>query len=161
MRKVKENDTVTVTYDGILKDGEIFESSQDTGPLSFQLGSNAVMAAFEETVLGMQQGETRSVTVAPEHAFGFRQEELVVTVPKNSVSENIEAKPGMILALNMEKEGQQHKVPALVTDVCGDQLTVDFNHPLAGQELIYKITVQAINEESCNTTNGAGCGCGN
>lgn len=143
MQRVKENDSVTVIYDGAVQDGEIFESSDDTGPLQFTLGTQSVMPLFEEAVLGMAVDEKKSITIPPTEAYGDRVEQLVQDIDR-SVFEGKDIRPGMTLSMDMEKEGKTHKVPATVTAISDDSVTVDFNHPLAGQTIVYTITLKEI-----------------
>ncbi|MGV1098286.1 FKBP-type peptidyl-prolyl cis-trans isomerase [Thiovibrio sp. JS02] len=143
MQRVKENDSVTIVYEGLLASGEKFESSQETGPLQFQLGTGSVLPAFEEAVLGMAVRESRSVTVPAEAAYGKKDENLIMTVPRENFAEQT-IKAGMILGMSMEKEGQRHTVPATVVALDKKNVTVDFNHPLAGQEITYQITLLSI-----------------
>ncbi len=156
MQRVSENDTVTIVYDGLLSTGEKFDSSQDTGPLQFQMGSGGVLPAFEQALLGMAVKETKSLTVAAKDAYGLKNEDLVMTVSRQGFADQPIA-PGMILGMDMEHDGQQHKVPATVLAVDADTMTVDFNHPLAGQDITYQITLLSIDTPVTET---AGCGCG-
>ena len=156
MQRVSENDSVTIVYDGLLSTGEKFDSSQDTGPLQFQLGDGSVLPAFEQAVLGMAAQETRSITVLAKDAYGLKNEELIMTVNRRSFADQPLAE-GMILGMNMEQDGQQHKVPATVLSVAAETVTVDFNHPLAGQDITYQITLLSIDTPAAE---GAGCGCG-
>lgn len=155
MQRVSENDTVTIIYDGLLPSGEQFDSSQDTGPLQFQLGSGSVLPAFEQAVLGMAAQETKSITVAAKDAYGLKNEDLILTVSRQGLADQAIA-PGMILGLNMEKDGEQHKVPATVLAVAAETVTVDFNHPLAGQDITYRITLLSIDTPAAEE---ADCGC--
>ncbi len=156
MQRVSENDSVTIIYDGLLSTGEKFDSSQDTGPLQFQLGSGSVLPAFEQAVLGMAPRETKSITVAAKDAYGLKNEDLIMTVGSQGFTGQPLA-PGMILGMNMENDGQQHTVPATVLAVGAQTMTVDFNHPLAGQDVTYQITLLSIDTPAAK---GAGCGCG-
>lgn len=156
MQRVSENDSVTIVYDGLLATGEQFDSSQDTGPLRFQLGTGSVLPAFEQAVLGMAAQETKSITVAAKDAYGLRNEDLIMTVSNQGFAGQSIA-PGMILGMNMERDGQQHKVPATVLAVDEKTMTVDFNHPLAGQDITYRITLLSIDTP---VAEAAGCGCG-
>lgn len=144
MQPAQPGDQVTIVYDGILASGEVFESSADTGPLEFTLGDGTIMPAFEAAVLGMAAGESKNIKVPPQNAYGQRNEELVHTVPRSAVNTQADLVPGMVIGMTMERDGKAHQVPAMITGVNGDQITVDFNHPLAGQELIYRITVQSV-----------------
>ena len=155
MQRVSENDSVTIVYDGLLPTGEKFDSSEDTGPLQFQLGTGSVLPAFEQAVLGMTAKETKAITVAAKDAYGLKNEDLIMTVSRQGLGDQPIA-PGMILGLNMEQDGQQHKVPATVLSVDAQTVTVDFNHPLAGQDITYRITLLSIDTPAAEAT---GCGC--
>ncbi len=143
MQRVKENDTVTVVYEGTVNNGDTFESSSDTGPLEFTMGTQSVMPLFEEAVLGMAVGESKSINIPPQDAYGVRHDELVQDIDRAILQEK-DVQPGMTLGLDMEKDGKKHKIPATVTAIKDDAVTVDFNHPLAGQTLTYSITLKEI-----------------
>lgn len=167
MKTAQPADFVTVIYEGFLENGEIFESSSDTGPLKFQIGYGTVMPCFEEGILGMKVDETKEIQLAPQDAYGERQEELVQTLNRSSWNNNADIKPGVVVAMNMEKDGETHQVPAMVTDVQGDMVTVDYNHPLAGEKIIFKITLQEIERKASSiplatpSISDTGCGCTN
>lgn len=144
MQQVKENDRVTVHYQGSLANGEIFESSSDSGPLSFKVGSGTALPTFERAVIGMKAGETRAISIGPEEGYGPRYEELEIRVKRENLGREGELQPGMVVAMDLEKEGQTHRLPAMVVELDEEYATVDFNHPLAGQELFYSITVAKI-----------------
>ena len=144
MKKAEFGDIVTIIYDGVLSDGNIFDSSDDSGPLEFQIGSTSVLPGFEDAILDMTEGETKTIQLPQEQAYGPKNKELIQTVDRKNLSPDIDPKPGMILGLTMAKEGVDHKVPAIITDVAGDLITVDYNHPLAGQTLIFHLTLQSI-----------------
>ena len=89
MNKVKNGDRVKVHYTGKLKDGELFDTSRERQPLEFIVGNREMMPGLENGVIGMEAGDTKSIEVLPEEAFGPRQEALVVEVKKSSLPENI------------------------------------------------------------------------
>lgn len=165
MQRVKTGDCVTIEYEGTLESGDVFETTAEVGPLEFEVGTNAVLPAFEKTVIGMAPGETRQLEVAPEEAYGPRREELVQTFDRSVFGPGLEPKTGMVLGMTLEREGNKKKVPGLVTAVTGGTVTIDFNHPLAGQKLLFTITLQGI----AQPVNGSGpdggggvpsgCGC--
>ncbi|MBC8318010.1 MAG: peptidylprolyl isomerase [Desulfobulbaceae bacterium] len=163
MKTAQLNDFVTVIYEGFLENGEIFESSSDTGPLDFQIGYASVMRCFEEGVIGMKVDETKEIQLGPKDAYGERQEDLVHTLNRSSWNKDADIKPGITVAMNMEKDGETHQIPATVTDVQGDMVTVDYNHPLAGQKIIFKITLKKIERKAPSipmNTPGPDSGCG-
>ena len=102
------------------------------------------MIAFEKAVLGMEINESREIRLQPEEAYGLPKEELIHTLSRSIWDEKADIKPGVVLGMTMEKDGEQHQVPAMVTEVSGDKVTVDFNHPLAGKQILYKITLQNL-----------------
>ncbi|MBU0483469.1 MAG: FKBP-type peptidyl-prolyl cis-trans isomerase [Proteobacteria bacterium] len=144
MQKAKKDDFVTVTYEGLLRNGDVFETADDTGPLHFQLGQESVMSAFEKGIIGMAIGQTKTVEIKAKDAYGEKKDDLIISVPRASLGDNIAPQPGMVLGLTIEKDGQNHKVPAMILELTGDKVKVDFNHPLAGEPLTYKITLQSI-----------------
>jgi FKBP-type peptidyl-prolyl cis-trans isomerase 2 len=146
MQKLKEGDYVTISYDGMLENGEIFESATADNPFEFVVGEKSVFPSFETGLIGMAPGETRTIKVGPEEAYGPHREELVQTLNRSAFGEKIAPQPGMILGMTVEKDGRNHQVPVMILAVNGEQVSVDYNHPLAGQELLYRITIQAIAE---------------
>ena len=148
--KAKLGDTVIVVYDGLTESGEVFDSSQSSGPLEFTLGTGNVLPGFEENILGLSEGETKSFKLPPEDAHGLSNPELIHTFDKKGLKDHQNIKVGMVLGLNVDREGQQHQVPATVTSIDETNITVDFNHPMAGQTLTYKVTLKSITQQKAN-----------
>jgi len=142
--KAAPGDTVVVVYDGLTEDGELFDSSENSGPLEFTLGTESVLPGFEENITGMTEGESKSFTLPPETAHGLSDPELIHTFKRESIRNHQNIKVGMVMGLNLERDGQQHQVPAMVTALDEKNITVDFNHPMAGHTLTYKVTLQSI-----------------
>ena len=142
--KAELGDTVVVIYDGLTEDGEVFDAADASGPLEFTLGTGSVLPGFEENISGMTQGETKSFKLPPEKAHGLSKPELVHTFDREGIKDHQNIKIGMVLGLNHDRDGQQHQVPATVTGIDDKKITVDFNHPLAGQTLAYKVTLQSV-----------------
>ncbi len=142
-RVAQENDIITVIYEGLLENGEVFDAKSADDPLTFLLGSGEVFPAFEKACIGMKMGEQKGIKVPPEAAFGKRDEGLVQNFPKSSFGDR-DLQPNMVVGMNVERDGEEHQVPATVVSVEGDEVKVDFNHPLAGQTLTFKITLHDI-----------------
>ncbi|MEW6594065.1 MAG: peptidylprolyl isomerase [Thermodesulfobacteriota bacterium] len=153
MQRAQQNDQVTILYNGTLANGEPFESSDDTGPLSFRIGDQSVMPAFEQAVVGMAAGESKTITLSAEEAYGPRREELVIEVPRDTFGPR-ELSRGMVLGLTMEQEGKPVQMPATVVAVAEQTVTVDFNHPLAGQSLTFTLTLQSIDQPATGGCSG-------
>jgi peptidylprolyl isomerase len=146
MSTAKPGDIVSVVYDGFLSNNEIFESSKETGPLEFTIGTGQIMVDFEKEVIGMAKGESKTFTLPPEIAHGPHIPDLIHTLDRKSLKDQ-DIQVGTVLGLSIEKDGNPHQVPALVIEVKNDEVIVDFNHPLAGKSLTYKVTVQSIKNE--------------
>jgi FKBP-type peptidyl-prolyl cis-trans isomerase 2 len=146
MKIAKSGDMVTVRYDGFLANGELFETSQETGPLEFQIGDNTVLAGFNNGVIGMQVGESKEIILSPEEAYGPKRPELIDIFPSSSFAPEMKIEPGLIIGITMEKDGKEHKVPAEIVEINDQGVKLDFNHPLSGQEITYKITLDALED---------------
>lgn|SRR3989344_5294343 len=142
---IKKGDNVSLDYEGRLEDGEIFDSSKHgdhSHPLEFQVGSGQVIPGFEESVLGMEKGQEKEVTIESDKAYGAYNEDMKKDVPRNALPKEQEPQVGMILMLGTP-DGQQF--PAKITEVTTEKVTIDLNHPLAGKKLVFKIKVLDIN----------------
>lgn len=141
MAKAKPGDTVKIHYTGKLDDGMVFETSSGHEPLRFKIGNSGLIPAFEQTVVGMKQGESRTVKIVAHEAYGPRREELVVAVERKKFPENI--KPYLGLELEVcESDGRVF--PSKVIDVSEQSVTLDANHPLAGKDLVFDIELVEI-----------------
>ena len=138
---VKNGSTVTVKYIGTLDNGRIFDSTLESGPLTFTVGSGQVFAALEDAVIGMRSGETRNIILTPDQAFGPRTAENMIKVSRQSLPADREVFVGQ--KLNIEFRGGVSRI-MLVVEVTGESVTLDGNHPLAGQELTFALTVEQI-----------------
>lgn len=141
MSKAESDSTVKVHYTGKLSDGEVFDSSVDREPLEFSLGQKQVIPGFENAVLGMEQGEKKTITIPSGEAYGPHRSDLVVDVQKNQVPPDITPEPGLQLQLR-QQDGTIINVT--VTGVTDTSVTLDANHPLAGKDLTFEIELVDI-----------------
>ncbi len=144
MTHPKKNDTVSLAFLGKLDNGDIFISVEEKEPLQTQIGNSDLPPTVEDTLIQMTVGEVRKIRIPPEEGFGPRQKVLVQTIDNQSMVDTLQPKPGMILSLKVDKDGVEEKVPATVISVEGSQVTVDYNHPLAGHHLTYELKLLAI-----------------
>jgi FKBP-type peptidyl-prolyl cis-trans isomerase 2 len=136
MPRAKSGDTVRVHYTGKLEDGTIFDTSTDREPLEFTIGSGEVIPGIEHAVTGMAPGESKSATIPPEQAYGPRRDEMVVTVGRERLPQEIEPQVGQRLAVQ-QQDGRQFHVT--VTEVADNAVTLDANHQLAGNRLVFDL----------------------
>lgn len=141
MTEVKSGDTVKVHYTGKLENGKVFDSSESREPIEFTIGGGKVIAGFEEGILGMQTGDKKTITVSPEQAYGPRRDELIKVVNKSDFPEDIE--PAIGLQLQVQQQGG-NVIVVVVTDISEDDVTLDANHPLAGNTLFFDIELVEI-----------------
>ncbi len=144
MRTVNKNSLVAVHYTGTLENGEIFDSSEGRDPLRFQVGQGHVIPGFDHALLGMNVDQERTVTIPPADAYGDRDEKRVFTIERKGTEWNFEPAVGLQLALQTP-EG--HHMPAVIKKVTETHVTLDLNHPLAGEALTFKLRVVDILEE--------------
>jgi len=136
LSKVKDGDTVKVHYTGTLENGEVFDTSDNREPLEFTLGEGQLIPGFEKAVTGLTVGDSTTVDIPSKEAYGDVREDLIISVPKSQLPDDIEPQVGMQLQVN-QPDGQP--VPVRVTKIEDENLTLDANHPLAGQDLSFKI----------------------
>lgn len=141
MSQAKSGDTVKIHYTGTLDDGTQFDSSAGREPLEFTLGSGQVIPGFDKAVDGMAVGESKQVNITPEDAYGPRHEQMIQEVPKSALPPDMTPEVGM----GLQAQGQDGRAVQLtVTAVGDDSITVDGNHPLAGQALNFAIELVSI-----------------
>ncbi|MEM9923230.1 MAG: peptidylprolyl isomerase [Cyanobacteria bacterium P01_D01_bin.50] len=142
MAQAKSGDNVKVHYTGKLDDGTVFDSSADRDPLQFSLGSGNVIPGFEEAIVGMTPGESKTTIIPPEQAYGPQRDELVITVEKEQIPSDLSVEVGQQLQIS-QNNGQV--IPVIVTDVSDSKVTLDANHPLAGEQLTFDIQLVELN----------------
>ncbi|MGE4552388.1 MAG: peptidylprolyl isomerase [Desulfovibrionaceae bacterium] len=141
MTQAKTGDTVRVHYTGTLDDGTVFDSSVEREPLEFTLGGGQVIPGFENGVLGMAPGETKSVSIAPAEAYGDYNPEAMVRVPRKQFPPDIDPEVGMMLQVRLEDGRPAHVV---VVEVGEEEVALDGNHPLAGKTLTFALSLVEI-----------------
>lgn len=140
-RQANIGDVVSVHYTGRLEDGSVFDRSRESEPLEFELGSGAVIEGFDQAVAGMEVGESREVRIAPEDAYGPRREEMQLEVPRSQLPDGMDPAEGEMLGIQVAP-GQQ--AVARIVGVADESVTLDLNHPLAGETLVFDIELVAI-----------------
>ena len=143
-------DTVFVHYVGKVVDGDVFESTMDGEPRGIVVGQHETLPAFENALIGMRAGESKTVTLPPEQAFGEYRDEpgMIQTIERATLAHSIEPRVGAMLNaavfLPDQPQDQSSIVPVVISAVTDQTITVDANHPLAGKTLSLDVTVVAI-----------------
>ena len=141
MSQAKEGDKVKVHYTGKLEDGTVFDTSENRPPLEFEIGKGNVIPGFEQGVVGMELNDKKTVTIPADSAYGQRRDELSVEVSKGDFPPDIDPNIGQQLQI---KRPDGNVIDVTITNVDGDKVTLDANHPLAGKTLVFDIELVEI-----------------
>ena len=151
MAQIKTGDSVHLTYTGRLANGQVFDTSDEQtaqtngvfvegrryGPLAVQVGTGNIIQGLDRNLLGMEEGEAKEITIAPEEAYGTKDPTLMTMLPRELFQQHsIEPAIGMVIQTN---EGQGH-----ITSISPEAVEVDYNHPLAGETLVFAVKVESI-----------------
>ena len=142
---IKQNSVVTMHYE--LKDdqGEVLDSSKGQDPLVYLHGAGNIIIGLEEELLGKAVGDQIDAVVSPEKGYGMPVEALVQDVPKTAFGEEIDK---VEVGMRFQAETEQGPVPVIVTGMDDDNVTVDGNHPLAGKELHFSVSIAEVRDAS-------------
>lgn len=141
MQQVKTGDTVRVHYHGRLENGDTFDKSEGKAPLEFKVGTGSVIKGFDNGVLDMKVGEKKTLNIPVEEAYGPKSDELIMEFPKANIPADLNPEVGMELQMS-NPQGQVF--PVRVAAVGVEFITLDANHPLAGEPLIFDIELVEI-----------------
>lgn len=134
--RAKKGDTIRVHYTGRLEDGTVFDTSVEREPYEFTIGKSRIVPGFAEAVVGMKPGESKTVEIPADKAYGPHRQDMVVNVDRSKIPAHLNPEVGQRLQIN-QADGQ--KIPATVIEVSASQVILDANHPLAGKNLIFEI----------------------
>ena len=141
MRSAKTGSRVKATYTVKLENGKVFDMPEGYMPLEFTVGKGEVIRGLEEAVIGMKAGDTKTVTMPPEKAYGPKQKELIKKLKRSKFPDNI--KP--IVGLEIQaRQPDGNIIDLIITDISDEEITLDANHPLAGKDLIFDIQLLEI-----------------
>jgi FKBP-type peptidyl-prolyl cis-trans isomerase SlpA len=136
---VKKDSRVTLHFELSLEDGQIVDSNFEQAPASFVFGDGSLLPDFELALLGMSAGEEASYVMSPEKAFGAHNESNVQRMPRSQFSMDLEE--GMVVSF---ADMSKNELPGVIADIGEKEVLVDFNHPLAGRSLTFKVQIVAI-----------------
>lgn len=145
MTVAQEGDTVRVHYTGKFEDGTVFGSSLDEDePLEITVGAGAVIPGVDAALEGMEEGETKTITVPPDEGFGERRDGLVQAIDREQIPEEIEPEVGQQLSVQLQNG---ETITMTVTDMDENSVTLDANHPLAGHTLTFDLQMVEVESE--------------
>ena len=141
MIRADQHDAVTVQYTGTLEDGTVFDQTPEERPLRFILGKEEVIPGFDTAINGLYQGESKTVVIPCEDAYGKHRENLVETVERSLLPPDVELREGIQLEITQQDNSI---LTVMVTEVTDDTVTLDANHPLAGKPLTFNIKLLKV-----------------
>lgn len=142
MKQANTGDNVKVHYKGSLDDGTVFDSSLDCDPLEFTIGGGQVIPGFEDAVIGMNPGETKTSIITSDKAYGPHLEEMVVAFNRDQLPADLQPSIGQVLRF---RRNDGYIIEVTVLEASDSSVTFDGNHPLAGKDLIFEIQLLEIN----------------
>ena len=137
---IEAGKTVKVHYSGTLADGTVFDSSEGRDPISFEVGSGQVIPGFDHAIAGMEVGQTDTIHIPCAEAYGDTREEMVGQVPRSELPSDLEPEIDMVLSM----QSPEGEMPVRIVEVAEDTVTLDANHPLAGQDLTFELTLVEV-----------------
>ncbi len=133
---IENGQKVKIHYTGTLDDGSQFDSSAGRDPLEFEMGAGMVIPGFEKGVVDMEVGETKTIHIPAAEAYGEKRDEMIMEFERSQLPEDLEPQVGM----GLQMQGPQGQaVPVQITAVAETTITIDANHPLAGQNLNFEM----------------------
>lgn len=166
MTTVKTGDLVFVHYTGKFDSGEVFDSSTGDSPLYFIVGEGNIIEGFEKAVVGMAVGDKKTIDITPEQGYGEYLEEKVISTDRKNFGDDFEPEIDLQLALQLENG---ERALATIVEFDDDSVTLDMNHPLAGENLHFDLELVDIKdasempsscESSCSSCSSCSGGCG-
>ena len=142
---ITQHSVVTIHYELKDSEGTVLDSSKGKDPLVYLHGAGNIIVGLEEALIGKKIGDEVSTVVAPEKGYGMPVDALIQTVPRSAFGEGIDA---VSVGMRFQAETEQGPVPVVVTAIDGEMVTVDGNHPLAGKELHFKVSISEIRAAS-------------
>lgn len=121
-----------------LEDGTVAEDSFEDDPVEVVIGAGDLHASLERPLLGLHAGDRQAMRIPPERGFGHSDPEAIQNMKRSEFPKDMELEPGLIIAFTTPAGDE---LPGTILEVCGDKVRVDFNHPLAGHEILYKVAI--------------------
>jgi len=132
---------VTMHFTLALEDGTIADATEDGKPMTFTMGDGTMIEGLEMVLYGLKAGDKQSLSIDPRDTFGFPEDENIHTLSRNEFSDELNIEEGMIIGFSTPS-GEE--IPGAIMEIKGDEVKVDFNHPLAGHEVVFSVEILDI-----------------
>jgi FKBP-type peptidyl-prolyl cis-trans isomerase SlpA len=140
--EINMHSLVLMHYSIALTNGEIIESSFDDEPVEISMGHGDITDGMELALFGLKEGDTQTLTLTPQQSFGFRDEDNIHDMPLSDFPEDLPPEPGLSYSFE-SSEGDE--TPGTVVSIKNDTVEIDFNHPLAGHEIVFTVEIIGVN----------------
>ena len=134
---------VTLNFELKLTTGEVVDSNFGSDPVSFSVGDGKLLPGFEKVLFGLVSGEEKEVTLAASEAFGPHNSDNVQNIQADTFPTDTELEVGMVMAFSDAAQGE---VPGVITKIGEQYVTVDFNHPLAGRDILFSVKIVDVSQ---------------
>ena len=139
MSEIKSDSQVVLHYAISLEDGTVVDSTrEDDDPINFNMQEDVLIDGLKQAIVGLKSGDKKTIVLSAEESFGFRDTENIHLMPRSEFSDDMELEPGVIVGF---ETAAGDEVPGMVIDLNDDEVTVDFNHPLAGHQITFDVEV--------------------
>jgi len=135
---------VTLNFSVELEDGHIIDSNFDSEPVSFTVGDGSLLKGFEEAIFGLKSGDEGVYDISPEKGFGQHNPSNIQSVPRDQFPKGIELEEGLLLSF---ADAQSNELPGMVAEFDDETVSIDFNHPLAGRNICFRVRIVSVNPE--------------
>jgi FKBP-type peptidyl-prolyl cis-trans isomerase SlpA len=132
---------VTLHFALRLQDGEVIDSNFERDPATFVVGDGNLLPGFEKAIFGLTEGDKKTLTISPEQGFGQRNPNNMQEFPRSEFSSDIELREGLVLSFS---DAQKTELPGVVSHFDENVVVVDFNHPLAGRDIVFDVAILKI-----------------
>ncbi|MCF7483306.1 FKBP-type peptidyl-prolyl cis-trans isomerase [Vibrio sp. J1-1] len=142
MTTITKDSVVTLHFTIKMKDGSVADSTHNMGkPAKFVMGDGSLSENFEQCLVGLQSGEQKAIELKAEDAFGMPNPDHIHYMDRTKFVGDSEVEVGTIMAFS-GPDGME--IPGIITEIAGDSVTVDFNHPLAGQDVTFEVEILSV-----------------
>ena len=124
-----------------LEDGTVAETTEEGDPLTFVMGDETLVEGLELALFGLKAGDKQSLKIGPENGYGYPDPDNVHAMDRGDFPDDMELEPGMIVSFAMPDD---EEYPGMIKEVGSDQVMVDFNHPLAGHEILFDVEILEV-----------------
>jgi FKBP-type peptidyl-prolyl cis-trans isomerase SlpA len=138
---ISEGTMVTLHFSITLQTGEVIDSTFDEEPATFTVGDGNLLEGFEEVVMGLAAGSRETFTILPEKGFGQHNPSNMQTIKRDQFADDITLEKGLVLSF---ADAQNTELPGVVSGFTDEEVTVDFNHPLAGKDVLFEVHIISV-----------------